>query len=106
MNCILKQIFDGTIDPMADVFPSDPQYLPLWDKVEKETLSLAQLLPSEDAPRLNTLQDLISESTVWISMKGLRKDFVWGWSLCGRLTTSVHNGVRLAHFTPPVIFAL
>ena len=33
MNCILKQIFDGTIDPMAHVIPNDPQYLPLWDRI-------------------------------------------------------------------------
>lgn len=81
MNCILKQIFDGTIDPMADVFPSDPQYLPLWDKIEKETLSLAQLLPSEDAPRLNTLQDLISEVYCMDIYEGFAQGFRLGLEL-------------------------
>lgn len=61
MDSILKKIFDGTIDPMAEVFATDPEYLPLWDEIEAETQALTQLLPTKDAPRLMALQNLLSK---------------------------------------------
>lgn len=78
MNCILKQIFNGTIDPMAHAVPNDPQYFSLWDKIEQETQALSQKLSAEDASRLASLHDLLCDVYCMDIYEGFAQGFRLG----------------------------
>lgn len=62
MKSILRQIFDGTLNPMEDVFPEGPSYEPLWSKIEEEQTYLAQKLSPEDNVHLEQFDMLLHKA--------------------------------------------
>ncbi len=53
MNSILKQLYDGTLDPMTNAIPHGIEYYLLWSKAEEKAQYLAQQLPPEAVPQLD-----------------------------------------------------
>lgn len=62
MKSIIRDIFDGTIDPAGEIICQDPRYYQLWSIVEKEESWLLERLPPETVERYTQMQEHISEA--------------------------------------------
>ena len=47
MKSIIRDIFNGNLDPAGDIISQDPRYGRLWKQVEQEREYLENILPKE-----------------------------------------------------------
>ena len=85
MDSILRQIFDGTLNPMETVFPEDPSYGPLWSKIEEEQTYLAQKLSPEDNVHLEQFDMLLHKARGLDIYAGFACGVRFGAGLCREL---------------------
>lgn len=62
MNAFTKQLFDGFPSPSEKIIPQDPEYGPLWAKIEADMAYFTQKLPPEDAQRLEQMEFRYSDA--------------------------------------------
>lgn len=62
MRSILKQLYEGILDPMAKAVPPSPEYYSLWDKIESKAKYLADRLPVGDAEQLEEYENLLYQA--------------------------------------------
>lgn len=89
MKSILRQIFDGTLNPMENIFPEDPSYGPLWSKIEEEQIYLAHKLSPEDNVHLEQFDMLLHKALGLDIYAGFACGVRFGVGLCRELLEKV-----------------
>ncbi len=87
MSSILKDLYYGNLSPADTIIPQDPNYGPLWDKIEQETERLAAKLPPEDGERLENLDDLYGAAACMYACESFASGLRLGMALCRETLT-------------------
>ena len=62
MNSIIRDIFNGNLDPAGDIISQDPKYSRLWKQVKQEREYLESILPKEAQEKLADMENHMSEA--------------------------------------------
>ena len=77
MNSVLNELYNGNINPYELIYPKDPEFCEINEKISDETLFWKSKLTKEEFNRLEDLQNLLMQS----SSVELRETFKYGFKL-------------------------
>lgn len=62
MKSIIREIFDGNLDPAGEIVSQDPKYSRLWKQVGQEREYLESVLPKEALDCFADMENHMSEA--------------------------------------------
>lgn len=82
MKSIIKEMFEGTLDPGGEIISQDPEYSRLWAEIGREEAGLLEQIPPELAERYAHIQELVSSASCMNIYAGYAYGLRQGSRLC------------------------
>lgn len=88
MKSIIRRLYEGELVPMDKIFPEDPEYQHIWNKIIQTTELVMEKLPAEETGSMEKLEELYCTAAAMETYAGFAYGLRLGVELCRELFSS------------------